>query len=130
MFFYKANFCCDCGIILKTTSWKQKFLLSRYFCITCGKRLKVVIWKRRGFKVVLLFLLPIFLTKIYLANSVSRQDHIVYQTTNIQSEKKIPTSSIPREEFWVCEAKTKKGKKCQRRIKKPGYCWQHQNLTK
>lgn len=134
--FYRVNFCCDCGTKLSLeNSWWRSFFLSKYFCISCGKRLKVFIWKRRILLGFLLSILPIFFTKIYFAKLLKKEDYInnkvITNISTIETQSK-PIASIAtiKESFWVCGAKTKKGKKCQRRVKTPGYCWQHQNLIK
>ena len=130
---YKPNFCSDCGVKLSKDNWrwKQKFLPSCYFCINCARRLEPLI-RKKYISLGLSFIFLAFLLKSYIFNTT---------VPTIIEPKAIPApilstvnSSIninkPSKDEVVCGAKTLKGKKCKRRVKAVGYCWQHKNLVK
>ncbi|MFY9222827.1 MAG: hypothetical protein WAQ98_09170 [Blastocatellia bacterium] len=126
---YKSNFCCDCGEkLIKKYFWQKIFFYS-YFCSKCIKKLE------RSFllkNILVIFLVniifPIILVNIYLSNkSLNITTKIPPTPTPFIASKTLVDKFIIEEK---CGAKTRKGKKCQRRVKTPGYCWQHKILDK
>lgn len=128
---YKSNFCCDCGEkLIKKYFWQKIFFYS-YFCSKCIKKLEKSFLLK---KILLIFLVniifPIILINICMSNRSLNITARVSPTPMPFVDSKPLASKLVVEEERLCGAKTRKGKKCQRRIKKPGYCWQHKNLDK
>lgn len=128
---YKSNFCCDCGEkLIKKYFWQKMFFYS-YFCSKCIKKVgKIFLLKN----ILLIFLVniifPIILVNIYLSNK-SLNIKIPSTPTPFVASNAISKASVDKLTIEEkCGAKTRKGKKCQRRVKRPGYCWQHKILDK
>jgi hypothetical protein len=135
IFFYKPNFCADCGEKLfdKNHFWTQKLLLKTYFCKNCFIRLKLFLVKQFIIHLTLSAVL-ILSTNTYI-NSLKRPTanskdsslptKLINNTINSPIVNK-PNTLLKNDEVYLCGARTLKGKKCQRRVKTLGHCWQHQ----
>jgi len=130
---YKSNFCCDCGEkLIKKYFWQKMFFYS-YFCSKCIKKVRKFFLLKN---ILLIFLVniifPIILINIYLSNkSLNITTKIPSTPTPFIASNIIRTTSVDKLTIEEkCGAKTRKGKKCQRRVKRPGYCWQHKALDK
>lgn len=126
---YKTNFCCDCGEkLLKKYFW-QKIFFYNYFCSKCSKKLEKSFLLKNIFLIFLVNIIcPIMLVNIYFSNKPSNiTSNILPTPTPFITSKPLVNKSIIEKK---CGAKTRKGKKCQRKVKTPGYCWQHKILEK
>lgn len=128
-FWYCANFCADCGIDL-TPNKKQK-LIYKYFCRGCYRRHLWSIWYKKLLYLSVVILAvswfhqpPPAMLPLKTALSIPRGQ----ETPAPLRRTVLPL--LPKEGSWFCGAVTKNGKKCRRRVKTPGYCWQHQSLAK
>lgn len=133
-FSYKANFCSDCGVDFSSDKlgWQQK-ILAFYLCNNCIKRLRFPIIKSRILLITLLFSLTLLINEykqspknnppysVNLASSFTQTDLPTSSISNFYSKTTISTKT----DNSFCTGKTKKGKKCKRKIKYGSYCWQH-----
>lgn len=130
-FFYKPNFCPDCGEKLfdKNYFWTQKLLLKTYLCKNCFIRLKTLLVKQIIIYLILSVSL-ILLTNAYINPTkkpitISKDTNLPTKLINSPIVNK-PNILLKNDEVYLCGAKTLKGKKCKRKVKILGYCWQHQ----
>lgn len=133
-FFYRPNFCPDCGakISPKNFGWQEKILLT-CFCSNCFKRLRFVLVKKHFISLISLCLLFLLSNKYFHSSTSSSPTNLATNSLNketliIPSPKPNPystTNAFIKTENFICGAKTRKGKKCQRKVKVLGYCWQH-----
>lgn len=132
---YTPNFCSDCGVKLSLDNWnwKQKWLLKGYFCKNCAKRLKSVTIKSYFLISLFLFLLVLPVKYYFFSQPTNLSTSLPTNLANktlatpvaVDNSKAI-IKATNNPVFQLCGAKTLAGKKCQRRVKIPGYCWQHQ----
>ena len=148
---YKPNFCCECGERVVRARWRV--WTSRRFCAACGRRLRRVRLSASVVLACALFgpgfLLgrlaspptppPLVVERgaVQLAPPAAaheltegparagvggeRKAEPAYGPDGTANER--PTE--PEEVVYVCGARTKKGRPCQRRVRGPGRCWQH-----
>lgn len=150
---YKPNFCCNCGEKIDRTEWS--ILSSRRFCPLCETENKGSDYFVRGvvmlglisgvFGVAAWVRGPSKSLEVTESRPVARAvqrpaaDAPSPNSTAVRSSvQPLPTvpskpepstvksaSAMPSEPVYYCQAITKKGTRCTRRIKSPGFCWQH-----
>lgn len=127
--FYQSNFCADCGTEIKNI---RRFHYPKFFCADCRPRFLPYTIFRILFCAFLMF--GGLCTGYYLANPVLKDTKAVANVAVLspmkQQENLTNTEGHSQKPFpalveRVCGAKTHQGKSCKRRVRGPGYCWQH-----
>jgi len=134
-----ANFCAECGERLAPKGWRAR--LGRRLCDRCAQRLGALASFRSLIGLALVGVAafamgkysrpaPPPLTIQRAANSPldnAPNESSVAQANVAQSNRVNPVAN---EEGYICGARTRKGRPCQRRVHAPGErCFQHKGLA-
>ena len=133
-----ANFCAECGERLAPKGWRAR--LGRRLCDRCAQRRGAFATFRSLIGVALVGVAAFAIGKY---SRTAPPPLIIQRAANsplysAPNESSIPqtsftqpnrATSVANEEGYICGARTKKGRPCQRRVHAPGErCFQHKGL--
>lgn len=124
IFFYRANFCAECGNRLGRISLWNRLKQGSYLCTDCANHLH-----RQPYLLPVLCLiggaLIVFGFNLRKTNTSSQPLSLAVSAydTSLQLKPNSPGATI---EYDFCGARTKKGTPCKHRVPKGQRCTQHQ----